>query len=148
MNKKNSCSTKLNLVWANICLTHTEWRERGGQILRHGATNLTDRATMAALILCQLLSWPHQSWGENGRGRWWEAERGWENASHNHITTTVASFIPFTSNTSYSLWKAFLLSPVLLFFHLLTSAPCLIATKTKTASRSNHTRSQWSHSDN
>ena len=76
MKERNiSCSTKLNLVWANICLTHTEWRERGGQILRHGATNLTDRATMAALILCQLLSWPHQSWGENGRGK---MMRGWE----------------------------------------------------------------------
>ena len=81
---------------------------------------------------CWAVSWPHTvREGRMGEGRWCEAERGWENASHNnYITTSVASFIPFTSNTSDSSisWLVNSFSPVLLFFHFPTSVSFLLAT--------------------
>lgn len=68
-----TCSTTQSGLSQHLLDAHRMARE--GQILRHRTTNLTDRATMTALILCQLLSWSLRSWGENGRG---EMMRGGE----------------------------------------------------------------------
>ena len=139
-------STKPNLVWANICLTHTEWRERererGKSFVIGPQTWLTERQWQH---LSSANCWAGHSSreGRMGEARWWEAGRVWENASHNCITTILVSFIPFTGNTSYNsiedLVEGF--SPVLLFYHFPTSASSLITKYTNRLQWSNHTRS-------
>ena len=122
---------------------------REGQILRHRTTNLTDRATMTALILCQLLSWSLRSWGENGRG---EMMRGGESMGKRFPQLYYNNFsIIYTFHRQHILrqqlrswWKVFL-PPVLLFYHFPTSASCLITTYTrKRLQGSNQTRSHFS----